>query len=211
MGAPGSLRDQLQEAIRSSITLNDCLERVLPTPLRHLPGEVRHGKVSAAPVPWYSGAAWLIFDLHAKSRSMENELRELAGHAQRTRGGSTGNTYKALESIMAVSWSVEDEIVKECNIWLQSWCGRAYIALGLKDEPRRLPRQPGQKDPSCPFCNERTLRFWAYTGVVRCINSECCINPESTEPVKAQARMEWSTVANDFVLVWNDNSVGVPV
>lgn len=204
---PGSLRSHLQEAVHACVILSERLENVLATPLQHLPGEVRHGKVSAAPVPWYTTAAWLITDLHAESRRMEATMRVHANQPTRQRGGSDLNTYKALESVVAVSWAVEDEFVQECTRWIEKWCGRARIALGEADEPRRLPRQPGQKDPACPFCTERTLRFWALSGAVRCVNPACFLE----DGRKASARMEYSNVASDFVLVWNDNSVGVPV
>jgi hypothetical protein len=203
----GSLRDQLQEAIEDCIVLNERLERILPTPLHHLPGEIRHGKVSAAPVPWYTQAAWLIMDLHAESREMESRLRLYAAQPVRVRGGSSDNTYKALEAVMAISWAVEDNCVQECRRWIDRWCGRARIALGETDEPRRLPRQPGQKDPACPYCTERTLRFWALSGMVRCVNPACRLD----DGQKPSARMEYSNIASDFILVWSDNSVGVPV
>lgn len=202
---PGSLRAQLQDAVSNCISLNKRLEQVLGIPIRHLPGEMRHGKVSSAPVPWYSTAAWLIFDLHAEARDMESRLRIHAGQPIRDRGGSSNNTYKALEGVLSVSWAVDDGYVQECRRWLEKWCGRARIALGELDEPRRLPRQPGQKDPSCPFCTERTLRFWALSGIVRCINPSCAME----DGRKPSARIEFSKIAADFVLVWADNSVGV--
>lgn len=198
----GSLRAQLQEVIEESIRLNSHLESVLHLPMSHLPGEIRHGKVSAAPVPWYTTAAWLIMDLHAESRDMEAKLRIVAGQPSRERGGSNQNTYKALESMMAVSWAVDDGWVKECTRWLRKWCGQARIALGEKDAPRKL-------EPGCPYCSERTLRFWALSGVVRCINPACFVDKQ--EKKKPQAHMEYSKVAGDFVLVWSDNSVGVAV
>lgn len=205
--APGSLRDQLQEIVRNSITLNERLERVLPTPLHTLPGEVRHGKVSAAPIPWYSRAAYLILDLHAQAREMESVLRLIAGQPVRDRGGSNINTYKALESVVALSWAVDDGKVQECKTWLEGWEGKARIALGEADEPRRLPRHPGQPDPSCPYCSQRTLRFWALERLVRCINPSCYIDEEHKK--RAIARMEFSGIVGDFVLVWSDNSVGL--
>ncbi len=212
--AAESLRDRLQDTVRNCIVLNERLENVLHIPQQHLPGEIRHGKVSAAPVPWYTTAAFLITDLSAETRRTERELREDAGQPVRYRGGSNLNTYKSLESIVAISWIVDDEPVKECTRWMDKWCGRARIALGEMDEPRQLPRQPGQKAPSCPFCLERTLRFWALSGMVRCINPACFIDIEEQDPKKKRkpsARMEFSNVAGEVILVWNDNSVGVSV
>jgi hypothetical protein len=196
----GSLRAQLREAIHECVCLNERLECVLHLPSSHLPGEIRHGKVSAAPVPWYTTAAYLITDLHAESRGMESRLRLVAGHPVRKRGGSGDNTYKALEGVMSVSWAVDDGRVMECTRWLRKWCGQARIALGEKDAPRKL-------EPGCPYCQERTLWFWALSGVVRCINPACFADNGK----KPQAHMEFSKVAGDFVLVWVDGSVGVPV
>ncbi len=199
---PGSLRAQLQDELRECVVLNERLELVLHLPASHLPGEIRHGKVSAAPVPWNTTAAYLITDLHAESRKMESGLRVSAGQPARRRGGSSENTYKALEGVMAVCWAVDDGYVHECMRWLKKWCGLARIALGEKDAPQKL-------EPLCPYCSERTLRFWALSGVVRCINPSCFLDEEKTQ--KPIAHMEYSKVAGDFVLVWSDNSVGVAV
>jgi len=205
--AAGSLRDCLREAVRDCITLNERLEAVIHLPQQHLSGDIRHGKVSAAPIPWFSAGAYLITDLHAESREMEARLRMTAGQPVRDRGGSGGNTYKALEAVLGLAWAVDDGRVLECTKWLERWCGRARIALGEADQPRRLPRQPGQRDPVCPYCGAQTLRYWALSGIIRCINPSCFLEDGG----RAQARMEFSTIADDFVVVWSDNSVGVPI
>lgn len=186
--------------------LNAQLECALPYPAYRLADtSTRRGKASSAPLPWFTGAAWLILELHAESRAMEARLRDAAGQPARPRGGSSENTMKALEAVVAVSHAVDDKAVTDCCEWLTKWCNRARIILGEKDEPRRLPRSPGNPEPRCPWCKHCTLRFWSLEGIVRCINPVC----KDEDDKKPRGRIEISKFTGEISLIWQDGLVGV--
>lgn len=205
---PGSVRARLQEAVSSACTLNNQLEDIIGEPSRHANngGGGKRGKISAAPIPWYSQAAFLIMDLHAWSRDEEAVLRLIIKLPPRPRGGSGPNTGRALESIIAAAWKAEDKRVAECCQWLENWTRKARIALGEVDQPQMLPRQPGQPQPRCPFCTHTTLRFWPLRGEVRCIDGSC----KDEDGRKPRAVMEISSFTMDWELVWQDGVSGVP-
>jgi hypothetical protein len=122
------------------------------------------------------------------------------------RGGSNENTAWALKQIEHLAEAVEDPIVAELVSWLERWAARSLVALGEKDQARRLPQNPGEADPPCPYCENHTLRFWASRGEVRCVNPSC-VDEDGRKPV---AQMEYSVVAGDWVLAWKDGLTGLP-
>jgi hypothetical protein len=203
---PGSVRARLQEAVHDAYKLNDQLEDIIGDPSRHPSSNTKRGKVSAAPIPWYSQAAFLIMDLHAWVRDEESLLRYIAQLPIRERGGSSSNTSKAMNAIISMGWTADDSRVESSCKWLEGWARRARIALGEVDQPQMLPRQPGCPQPKCPFCKHTTLRFWALRGEVRCINPEC----SDDEGRRPRAVVEISTFTMDWELVWQDGISGVP-
>lgn len=205
--APGSLRARLQELIKEASQLNIQLEDAIPEPSRHSSGpQAKRGKISAAPIPWFSRAAFLMLDLHAAARDREATLRMCAGQPVRPRGASDANTRLALQAIGAVSWAVDDGRVEDVVLWLEGWCRKALIALGEMDEPQFLPQLPGEKQPRCPFCYKSTLRMWPLRGEVRCINPGC----RDEEKRKPRARMQYSEFTKNMELIWQDGIIGVP-
>lgn len=204
---PGSVHARLQEAISDVNSLNSQLENVIADPSRHSSSNIKRGKVSAAPVPWYSQAAFLIMDLHAWSRDYEATLRLAVQLPARDRGGSSANTGKALESIIAAAWKADDQRVKDCCMWLERWCRRARMALGDADHPQMLPQQPGKTQPKCPFCHHTTLRFWPLRNEIRCVDAGC----KDDSGNRPRASMEISKLTGTFDLVWQDGISGLPV
>lgn len=202
---PGSVRARLQESVKAACKLNAELEEAIPEPIRHSHSNAKHGKVSAAPIPWFSQAAFLVLDLHAEARDREATLRLSAGLPARERGSSSKNTAAALEAAVDVSWNVDDARVEDYCRWLDRWCRKALVALGEVDAPQHLPREVGGKHPSCPFCKKHTLRMWPLRGEIRCLNP-VCLDEEGRKP---RAKMEFSSFTREFVLVWQDGGVGI--
>lgn len=145
-------------------------------------------------------------DLHAWVRDEEAVLHLITELPVRQRGGSSTNTSKAMESIIAAAWKADDERIKDTCRWLENWARRARIALGEVDQPQFLPRQPGQPAPKCPFCKHTTLRFWPLRGEVRCIDVSC----SDEEGRRPRAIMEISSFTMSWELVWQDGISGVP-
>ncbi len=203
---PGSVRARLQETVSDVSSLNDQLEAVIGDPSRHPSSNTKRGKVSAAPIPWYSQAAFLLLDLHAWVRECEALMRMAAQLPARERGGSSDNTGKALQSIIAVAWKLDDRRIEDSCRWMERWCRKARMALGEVDHPQMLPRQPGKPQPKCPFCDHTTLRFWALKGEIRCIDSNC-VDDSGKRPratMEIDRRGEWT-------ILWQDGISGLPV
>jgi hypothetical protein len=200
-----TLRDDLRVQVATVLATNRRLEVVITAPTRRPSAGVKHGRVDHSQPPWNSPVAYLITDLHARSRELETGFRVAAGVPVRLRGGSEGNTEEALTELAALAAAVPDPDVARALGWLESWVARALVALGVRDQPRRLPRQPQEPEPRCPYCLNHTLRFWASRGEVRCVNPDC----RDDAGQRPAAAMEYSNVTQDWVLAWRDGGVGV--
>lgn len=203
-----ALRSRLRDSVNEAISLNGRLIPLVAIKPR-TPAGVFHGKIDFSQPPWHSPVAMAVLDLHALSRKVERELRYEQGFPRRYRGCSDANTNKALLAVVALSEGVDDYAVRLSNREIDKWNHRAAVVLEIKEVPRKLPRAPGQQEPKCPFCHLRTLRSKAgeTDQEIRCINP-VCKDEEGRRPV---ARMEYSTLADDWVLRWQDGILGVPL
>ncbi len=203
---PVDLRTRLRALTADTATISAQLEQVIATTTPRVAGSPRRGRIDHSQPPWNAPVANLILDLHTHSRDMENTLRRHLGIPDKPRGTSTANTACALDAVANLAESSTDAKVGDCVAWLDRWVGRARVVLGERDEPRRLPRQPGLPEPRCPYCERMTLRHWASKGEVRCVNPEC----KTEDGRRPAALMAWSNVAVEWVLAWNDGYVGIP-
>lgn len=200
------IRVRLRAAVTDVITVSSVLEDVIAEPTRRPRDQGKHGRVTHSQPPWNAPIAHLITELHARARDLELTFRHRLNLTERKRGASSANTAFALEALTSLGATVDDLLVADAVRWLEGWVSRARVELGERDRPSRLPRQPGGPEPVCPYCEHLTLRFWATRGEVRCINPACA-NEDGRRPA---ALMEWSSVAADWVLAWNDGIVGIP-
>ena len=200
-----SIRSRLREAVIETVSLIHSLEEIIgekpSQPTKQFTGKTIHSQP-----PWFAGAANLILELHAESREMEELFRLAAHQTARQRGGSNNNTIKALQAMDGISDAVDDNRVLDGARYLERWSGRARICLGEVDRPQRLPRQPGETEPRCPFCKLHTLRWFCLRGIIRCIAPNCT-DDEGRRPV---AHMEISKINGDWILVWQDSIAGLP-
>lgn len=166
-----------------------------------------HGKVDFSQPPWYAPVAHAITDLHAFSRQAEREIRGELGLPRRERGGSAGNTAAALGALTAHAHRLDDGTVLAYTRKLERWSRTAKAALNITELPKRLPRQPGQAEPECPFCSRHTLRARPLDGLIFCIDKECTDEAGN----RPRARLEFSKIGSGgMVLVWQDGISGVP-
>jgi len=195
------LRTRLKDSVTHAVDLGDRLEGLIAIKSRQ-PGSF-HGKVDHSQPPWNAPAAYAITSLHALSRRMERDLREDRGLSPLPRGGSHANTRKALEAVVVHAEVVDDFMVRLCTRELDRWWRSASIALNEIEVPKRLPRSPGKPEPRCPFCNGTTLRVKIMENDIRCISPKC-IDADGNKPV---ARMEYSVIAGDYVVRWQDGII----
>jgi hypothetical protein len=196
-----ALRTEFREVVSDTLALNEVLERII-TIKSWMPsnGEF-HGKVSHSPPPWNSNAANAILDLHAWSRNAEINLRCELGLPIRYRGGSSANTKCALDSIVKLSEATEDRHVHTCKSWLNGWCRKGEIILGTQEAAKRLPREKGQPEPSCPWCERKTLRELALEGQIFCCDPTC----KDNDGKRPKARLEY--FHGEMVLRWQDGVI----
>jgi hypothetical protein len=201
-----ALRTRLKDSAKDAVSLDTRLELLIASrPWR--PSGNFHGKIDFSQPPWYAPVAHSHLDLHALSRKLEKEFRGELGLPCRVRGGSTGNTRKALEALCKLAESVDDFLVRAGMKELDKWSRRASVALEETETPKRLPRSPGHPEPKCPFCEHHTLRAKPLSGEIYCIDMTC----RDDNNQRPKAHMEYSGIANDWVMVWQDGIPGVPV
>jgi hypothetical protein len=200
-----AIRTRLRDSADHAITLDGKLSVLVAEKPSRNTGNF-HGKVDFSQPPWYAPVAHSHLELHAFARKLEKEMRAELGFPRRYRGGSDLNTRKALGAVCRLAEGIDDFLVRVSTRELEKWSRRASIALELTEIPKRLPRSPGSPEPKCPFCKNRTLRTKPRNGMIFCINPGCT----DEEGRKPEAKMEYSEVVKDLVLVWQDNIVGVP-
>lgn len=199
-----ALRQQLKEAAEEAVCISARLLSVIVQ--KNSSGDnKRTGKLDHSQPPWNSAVAHAYLDLHAYARELEALFRLLADFPARARGGSDPNTKHALKSVLRLAEKISDDKVAEATRALNKWCNKGRMVLGELEPPRRLPRAPGHKEPRCPYCKKMTLRSQLMAGIVRCINPEC----RDAEGRRPLAKMEWSEFSADWVLAWQDGTVGV--
>jgi hypothetical protein len=193
------IREALRDSAERAIALNERLERLIAVRSSQPSGGF-HGKIDFSQPPWNASVANAVMDLHAQARKTERVLRHELGLPRRARGNSSANTVLALRSVVRLCEKAEDHVVRLTTRELEKWSRRALMALGEAEVPKRLPRHPGQPEPLCPLCNGSTLRMLALKGTIRCISPSC----KDENGKRLTARMEYSTLAADWVLVWSD-------
>lgn len=200
-----SVRDRLSDAVKQAASSYRQLSLIIATQPSQLPSWGTTGKPSSKP-PWFSAAAHLVMELHHDIRAEERRLRVMLSLPLRERGGSDANTYKAMKVITSLAEAAGSEPAASAASWLERWHGRAARVLGDASPVSHLPRQPGEKERPCPFCQCLTLRFWSFEGRVRCINPSC----RDDEGRRPAARIEYSGFTHQLELVWQDSCLGLP-
>jgi hypothetical protein len=200
-----AIRSDLRDSARHAVTLDARLESLIACKPWKPSGNF-HGKIDFSQPPWYAPVAHCHLDLHALSRKLERELQGELGLPARSRGGSTPNTRKALDSVCRLAESADDFIVKLSIRELERWSRRASVALEITEIPKRLPRQPGKPEAPCPWCENHTLRIKPLEGEIYCVNPQC--RDENGD--KPKASMVYSDIIGDFTILWQDNVVGLP-
>jgi len=186
------------------LRIREILEQVIA--VKPASGSTFHGKVDHSQPPWCAPVANVIMDLHALAREMEAILRLRQGFPHRERGGSDGNTRKALAAILRLAEAADDGTVREKTRELDGWHRRAENALGETEPPRKLPKEEGKPDWVCPFCEQHTLRMIPARGKIYCLDREC----KDEEGRRPSAELKFSPYTKQVLLTWQDGLSGLP-
>lgn len=197
---PGELRTKLASTVDGAWELNQALEAIVT----HQPREVRPEITSRpveAPLAWNSRAAYLVMELHAdvRRRELESLQTVTTEWATRTRGGSEGNTRLAMLHLVKLAEAEPDDAVLKTLRWLDHWCTRARLVLGLVDPVVPLS-QPDAAQVRCPWCDYLTLRVRTATATAYCVNPGCHYSP--SDPRRPQGRVETDPVTRVISIYW---------
>lgn len=173
---PGSLRARLRTTADQALRLHQALEAVIPH--RQVTGEYRpaisHQRRPVAPIPWNSVAAELTLEFHTEIRRLEIHLKErvTGGYLQR-RGSSSVNTRYATDSVVNLCERLDDNDVLGVLNSLAAWVRRAETYYRPEGGLRRLPREPGEKEMACPYCQHKSMRWKPSLGIAVCVRPTC--------------------------------------
>lgn len=170
----GSLQDRLKSSIEEAWRLYCALEVMLPYKEAGRGQSMSRQKLTASTIPWHGAAAGLVHDFYAEVRRLEvNLAASITGIRGVRRGGSDGNTRMALRSIANYSLSVDDQLVLGVLGYIEPWIRKARAVFNPDLGLHRLPREPGEAELKCPWCEYQTMRWQPSTGIIVCVNPEC--------------------------------------
>lgn len=191
----------MADSITHALELNERLEHLIAVKTRQ--HDNFHGKIDHSQPPWCAPVAYAITGLHSMSRRMERELRAELNLPFRYRGSSGGNTREAFKAVLRLCESADDYAVRLYTRELDKWWRNAKIALDEMEIPKRLPRSPGKPEPACPFCENHTLRVKIMENEIWCVNPRC-VDENGKKP---KAFMDYSKIAGDWVVRWQDGII----
>lgn len=176
MHEPGrSLQECLREGADDAWRLYCALE--LDIPHRESTGSGQENgrqRRVVAPIPWNTVAAELTLEFHSEIRRLEVHLKErVTGSYPRRRGPSRANTRYALDSVVDLCTTSDQETLQGVLGYLTRWTHRADTVYNPDHRLRRFPRQPGEKEARCPYCSLDTLRWNPTQGVAICVYPAC--------------------------------------
>ena len=205
----GSLHVRVSDAVDTLTDLLPRLEAEVPAKKKNPYGGHGSGQGGHPPLTsWNSQAAMLILDIHAGVRELETNLRYAVTGVVRSRGGSDGNTARALASLIAMCAAADYAAVVIVCRKLESWAWRARMILGDVEPFARLPRLPGESEPRCPFGDPPhpgTLRVRHATGLVICLHPGC----KDSEGNRPQGRIEIGSFSGEPLIAWASGETGV--
>lgn len=180
----GSLRGELKASTERAWRLYCALEVMVPYRETDAQGQVRFNrqKLTASTVAWHRTAAMLVTDLHADVRRLEAGMREqVTGVLVYRRGGSRENTRYALKAVSNLAESVDDVTALNALNALNRWIQRTNAVFDPDRQLHHIPRNPGEGEMRCPYCERKTMRWHPPTGNAVCINPEC-VTGEGVRP-----------------------------
>lgn len=180
MHEPGSVRARLDEGVLRAWDVYCALEAIIPHPESHHGERISKGKLVASSPAWHGQAAHLVLDLHEYVRRQEAFMaQKLSGKIRLLRGASPRNTRYGLEALPKLAQGFPESEALELVIHLERWVRRGESVLGPEKAIHHLPRNPGEKESRCPYCDFQTMRWSPPKGVAFCINHTCVLDDGS--------------------------------
>jgi hypothetical protein len=196
---PGSLQERLKESIGNAWRLYCALEVMLPFKEAGRGQPIARQKLTASTIPWHGTAAGLVHEFYAEARRLEVNLKAtVTGIRGVRRGGSDGNTRMALQSIANLSHSVDDQTVLGVLGYVDRWVRRAEAVFDPDLGLHRIPREPGEEELRCPWCEYQTMRWQPATGIIVCVNPEC----RNDDGMRPRWQAVYMTAGDEMQFAW---------
>lgn len=146
-----------------------------------------------------------MLDLYAEVRRLEVNLKaQVTGIRGARRGGSDGNTRMAMRSIVNLSFAVDDQTVMGILGFTEGWVRQAQAVFNPDLGLHRLPRNPGEDDMRCPWCEFQTMRWQPATGIIVCINPEC----RTDKDIRPRWIANYEIVGDQMQFAWEEMHEG---
>lgn len=200
---PGSLRARLRTTADQAFRLNCTLE--LAVPYKQVTGPdhaaIPQHKRVVAPIPWNSVAAELTIDFQNEIRRLEVHLKErIIGGYPRRRGSSQANTRRAIDSVVNLCETSDDATVLGVLSYFAAWTRRAENYFDPEGGLHRLPREPGEKELPCPYCERKTMRWNPARGIAVCVNPAC----HNTDGQRPRWMAEYTILGDRLTFRWDE-------
>jgi hypothetical protein len=200
---PGSPHASLRENADQAWQLYCTLGRMVPyrESTSGGQGEIVRQKRTVAPIPWNTAAAELTIEFHNEIRRLEVHLKErVIGGYPRRRGSSNANTKYAIESVVNLCETTDNETLHGVLGYLTGWNRRTDRILHPERGLHRLPRQPGENEARCPYCHAPTLRWSPAQGIAVCVRPAC----RNTNGQRPRWTADFTPTSNGPVFHWTE-------
>jgi len=136
--------------------------------------------------PWNPAVAYVLTDIHAGVREVEQDFRYAVTGTMVTRGGSDGNTAAAIDAICRLAEALDHTRTEQAKRLFDQFT-TMICQLPAVD----LEESPQKRKADCPFCEREMLRVYPRSGRVACLG--CA----------ARGHMVPGTLSDGYVL-WED-------
>ncbi len=199
----GSLRARLRTTTDHAWRLYCALEVAVPHPQVAGPSQaaISRQRRAVAPIPWNSVAAELTLEFAEEIRRLEVHLKErVTGSYPKRRGASRANTRFAADSVVNLCEACDDTTTLGVLSYIATWTRRAETHFDPDAGLRRLPREPGQRETPCPYCQCKTMRWNPARDLAVCVNPTC----HNTGGQRPRWSAEFTILGGQLVFRWDE-------
>jgi hypothetical protein len=176
-----------------------ALEAIIPYPEAGHGERISKGKLVASSPAWHGQAAHLVLELHEYVRRLEASIaQKLSGRIRLVRGASLENTRYALEALPKITHGVSENETLDIVIHIERWVRRGESVLGPEKAIHHLPRNPGEGEMRCPYCDFQTMRWSPPRGMAFCVNPTC-VTDDGARP---RWVIEYEVTASVLLFSW---------
>jgi hypothetical protein len=199
---PGSPNARLREAADHAWRLYCALEIEIPHRQSTSSGQEKmpSQRRSVAPIPWNSVAAGLTLEFHNKVRLFESELNARIVGSLKRRGSSDANTRRAIDAVVNLCTTSDEQTVLGVLNYLTGWNRRAENVFSPEHGLHRLPRQPGEGEARCPYCTFKTMRWNPAKGIAVCVKPDCT----GADGQRPRWEATYTVLGGQLVFHWNE-------